>query len=299
MCETVEKIKQVNLVYFTGTGNTSYMADEVENCLIRKGAHVTKSQITAGMTVSGGKEDYLFIIFPVYGFNAPLPLIKWVQSLQEVHDTPAVVIANSGGGDVTPNMASNMGIICELEKKGYRVVYEKILTMPANYVSETPLEIAVSLIRVLPENIDRIVEDVFSGVVRRSKPDFINRVCSKIGLKEQLDAGKFAKKIKVESSCNGCGICSRQCPMSNIERKDSKPVFHDSCALCLRCIYGCPQKALVPAMYKFFIISKGYDLKKILEQNGENIKIRKEMFQKNPLLYGVKKYLIESGVKIE
>lgn len=305
MIEEGKKTEVVKLVYFTGTGNTSFMADEIEKCIVQKDKRVIKLQIKAGEMGSDEKEDFLFVVFPVYGFNAPLPLIRWVDSLPMVYGTPAVVIANSGGGDVTPNMASNEKIIKKLEQKGYRVIYDKILVMPANYVSETPLEIAVQLIRILPKNIDKIINDVFSGVTRRSKPNHTNRICSKIGLKEQMDAGKFAKKIKVESSCTGCGLCSRRCPMGNIEIRDAKPVFHDVCALCLNCIYGCPKKALKPEIYKFFIIHGGYDLKKILDhdlgdtENNNVNKVKKEYFKKNLLLYGIKKYLEDSGIIIE
>lgn len=289
-----KKIKKVKIIYFTGTGNTELIVNEIEKCFKQKELEVIKCRVTANELISHENEDILFVIFPVYGFNAPLPLLNAIDSLNNVSSIPAVVIANSGGGDVTPNTASNIRCIKKLEQKGFNVIYEKILVMPANYVAETPMAIAVQLLKVLPKNIEKIVNDVFMGNIRRVKPNLTNRLLSKIGLKEQLDAKKFSRKIRVESNCNGCGLCSRDCQMNNIEMIDKKPIFSDKCSMCLRCLYGCPQHALKPGIYKFCVIKDGYNLKRILDNTSKQLKIEEDFFKKNRLFYGVKKYLDES-----
>ena len=45
------------------------------------------------------------------------------------------------------------------------------------------------------------------------------------------------------SSCNHCGICSAECPVSAINPDEPAEVDSYRCLCCFRCIRNCPQKA--------------------------------------------------------
>ena len=45
--------------------------------------------------------------------------------------------------------------------------------------------------------------------------------------------------------CNGCGICSRICPVSNIEMVDDKPTWQHRCEQCCACVQWCPKEAIL------------------------------------------------------
>lgn len=58
---------------------------------------------------------------------------------------------------------------------------------------------------------------------------------------------KFARSAKpffAEDSCNGCGLCMRNCPAHAITLRDGKPVWAAQCFQCLRCINECPQQSI-------------------------------------------------------
>lgn len=60
-----------------------------------------------------------------------------------------------------------------------------------------------------------------------------------------LENPESAKMIEAEDTIIlGCGLCSRECPMGNIEIKDNKAVSGNRCTMCYRCISLCPQKAI-------------------------------------------------------
>ncbi len=44
--------------------------------------------------------------------------------------------------------------------------------------------------------------------------------------------------------CNGCAICKKRCPNSNIDIHKNRPVFKSQCFACSRCIQCCPTNAI-------------------------------------------------------
>lgn len=81
-----------------------------------------------------------------------------------------------------------------------------------------------------------------------------------MGEMEKPSARLWGKFIKVQNSCNGCGLCAQNCPSGNIIMAGGRPKFAYKCQMCLKCIYKCPLKALTPGMAKFIIIKEGYNL---------------------------------------
>ncbi|MBR3292863.1 MAG: EFR1 family ferrodoxin, partial [Oscillospiraceae bacterium] len=54
----------------------------------------------------------------------------------------------------------------------------------------------------------------------------------------------YTDKLKISDSCVGCGLCSKVCPMENIQVKDNLVISGSRCTMCYRCISLCPQKAI-------------------------------------------------------
>ncbi|WP_342756633.1 hypothetical protein [Kineothrix sedimenti] len=72
-----------------------------------------------------------------------------------------------------------------------------------------------------------------------------------IGKLETSGGHYWGKRIKVLEHCTQCGWCAGHCPSGNIAMLNGKPTFGDGCHFCLKCIYGCPIKALQPEICKF------------------------------------------------
>jgi ferredoxin len=45
-------------------------------------------------------------------------------------------------------------------------------------------------------------------------------------------------------NCNGCGICTKICPVDNITLVETKPLWGENCALCFACLQWCPKEAI-------------------------------------------------------
>jgi ferredoxin len=292
--EIPRETKKVKVAYFSGTGSTALVADTLEKELIGRGLSVTKLEITAGNLPSDDKEDLLILLFAVHAFNAPGIVYEWIGSLSyNNRPVPAALISVSGGGEMTPNTACRVSSIHKLEKKNYKVVYEKMVVMPSNWIVKTDDGLAIRLLEILPLKIGRIADDLQAGVVRRTRPKLLDRIFSKAGEIEKAGAKFFGQKIMVNENCNGCSWCAKKCPANNISMSDNKPTFGKECLLCLRCIYGCSNNALMAGTFKFIILKDGYDLKDV----GKRMKGIKpapvEDLAKGYLWKGVREYLLE------
>lgn len=55
---------------------------------------------------------------------------------------------------------------------------------------------------------------------------------------------KMDKDFWVDEKCNGCGICTKTCPVDNIVMTTDKPTWLHHCEQCLACIQWCPKEAI-------------------------------------------------------
>jgi ferredoxin/flavodoxin len=291
----IRDISNLKIAYFSGTGNTK----KVAACFgeVFKSKSIDTAMLEIGMVEDHRdmNEDMLVVLFPVHAFNAPEPVYEWVLKLDQVDHVKAVVISVSGGGEVTPNNACRLGCISRLQKKGYEVVYEKMIVMPSNIFVKTGDELALRLLEILPFKVEDMVKEVLEGRTHRTKPNMINRCVSVLGEFEKSGTGYFGKRIRAGKDCDGCGWCEKNCPRKNITIKNNEPVFGGKCILCLKCIYGCPRKALKPGAFKFFVFKDGYNLSEMekgVTADGRS-KLATEDLARGYLWKGVREYILD------
>lgn len=286
-------ISKVKIVFFSGTGSTTRVANEFKKVFEAKERSVSIHELNNRVPMINEQEELLVIIYPVHACNAPEAVYQYIENTAVVNKTPAAVISVSGGGEVTPNTACRLHCINRLEKKGFKVIYEKMLVMPSNWIVPTLDDLAIRLLEVLPHRVNKITTDLLSGITHRTKPNLLNKLLSNIGELEKPSAHFFGKRIRVNKQCNSCGWCERACPRTNISLVNGIPNFKGKCSLCLKCIYGCPQKALRPGIGKFIIVKGGYNLNSIEKRTEGKERDSIESLAKGYLWKGVKDYLLE------
>lgn len=289
-------IKRIIIAYFSGTGSTARVADCFEQTFRNHRTDVEKYQINAGISnfSTTGKGDLLLLLYAVHALNAPEPVHQWIASLPQGQGMPVAVVSVSGGGEISPNTACRVGSIGRLSKKGYNVVYEQMLVMPSNVAFKTHDGLAIRLLDILPSKVEQIVNDLKSGVGRRTNPGLFDRVLSSFGEFEKVGAHWFGRMIKSGDACNGCGWCQKNCPAGNIRLENNRPCFGKRCVFCLKCIYGCPNQALKPGVMKFAIIKDGYNLKALENRMAGVEPAPVEDLAKGFFWKGVRDYLLNN-----
>ncbi|MGL1890887.1 MAG: EFR1 family ferrodoxin [Spirochaetaceae bacterium] len=283
----------VKIAYFSGTGCTQFVAESFKNEVEARNNSVLMIKI--GKDISNNKEyDLLILCYVVHAFNAPKPVLDWVNKNKALDNVPTAIISVSGGGEVSPNLACRLLLKKKLTKSNYSVFYEKMIVMPSNWIVSTKPKLVNKLFDILPYKISYYVNDILNKKISLYSPGIGNRFISMVGKLEHYGAVQFGKKIKVNEFCNGCGLCEKKCPVGNIVLQNNKPLFKDNCSLCLQCIYCCPGKALVPGIAKFVIIKEGFNFPGLLNNRKKNVLLDIKKETKGYLWLGVRRYLLDN-----
>ena len=297
--DNLNEVNSVRLIYFSGTGGTKRIAEAFEKELKGRGLDVAVKNLGASIQEKKDKPeeqgvsrtDLNILVYPVYALDTPRPVYDWIGSVTgNESGEKTAVISVSGGGEAWPNTGCRNGCCKALGNRGFQVVYDRMMCMPSNVLTDMGDHAAMWLIKVIPQKVSEIVDDLLAGKVRRThyRKGFARNWLSK---SERENAGKFAQGFDISDECTGCGWCARNCPMSNIEimEPSSKPHFSDGCIICTRCIYGCPSQAIKTKGP--LALKRGFDLD-ALERRMEGIELEPvEKCCKGWLFKGVRDYL--------
>lgn len=289
----------VRIIYFSGTGGTKRVAEAFEQEMKARGISFAVKNLGASMQekAQAPKEtesveaELSLLIYPVYAMDAPKPVYDWIESLgSEESAGKFAVISVSGGGEMWPNTGCRNSCCKELENRGGQVVYDRMMCMPANVLTEYNDHLTMHLINAIPAKVSQIVDELLSGEIRRTnhRKGFILERISRL---ERKNAAKFAQRFQISDSCTGCGWCVRNCPTSNIEipEGDSRPHFADRCVICTRCVYGCPAQAIKSKGSITF--KNGFDLEAV-ERRMRGVELQPvEECCKGLIYMGVRDYL--------
>ncbi|NEZ47983.1 (Fe-S)-binding protein [Clostridium niameyense] len=232
------------LFYFSGTGNTKWVADRIK-CEFEKSGHyidILNIENFDGDLKRIFNYDYLIIGTPIYAEMQPKIVDDFVKKIPKTDNETKVIVYSTQGGHTSCGSES---ISRALSKKGYKVLIQENIKMINNYyfaVGKKPIKEDIeSILDEAEQKIEKLVNSFIQG--KRSINNIsslrllLGKAASK-GFKKILP--KLSKNIIASKECTKCGLCVRNCPKGNITVENDRAVFHSNCMLCLRCIYICP-----------------------------------------------------------
>lgn len=237
------------LFYFSGTGNTKWVADLIENKFSKLGNIIHKvsiENIDDDIFMKINNYDFIIIGTPIYAEMGPKLVQDFVNNMPKVKKSIKCMVYSTQGANVACE-PENMHKV--LSCKGYDVVVKANIKMINNYyfsVGKKPTKVDMENILTNAEKKVDIIIDKFSTgetyLENISKTRLLfGKIISK-GFNKFLP--KLSNNIKCTEHCIKCGMCVRNCPKGNIVFENGGIVFHSNCILCLRCIYICPSNAI-------------------------------------------------------
>lgn len=227
------------ILYFSGTGNSKYVAERLAGLL---GEELFNMENSDTMPTMDGDEP-LGIIFPVYAWGVPM-LVK--NFLGKMNITNRYVWTVMTCGD---DMGYADVILGKIINRNVNAAFS--LRMPNTYVSlpgfdVDPAELADRKIKetesLLPSIADSIRNREDCRKLTRGDMAWLKSYVLRPLFNKFLVTDKFFRKTP---DCISCGLCAKQCPVRDIVMTEGNPVWqNNSCTGCLRCYHHCPQRAI-------------------------------------------------------
>ena len=226
------------ILYFSGTGNCKYVAEQIAVAVGDKAVSVENSD--GKITLKKG--EVLGMVFPTHFWELPTIMREFLEkaSITAGGETYAFAIATYG---TTPG-CSGTDAKKLLRKRGIDLSAAFSLKMPDNWTPMFDVSDAEKVCRQ-NEEADKNLAVLIGNIKARVKGNhatpkapYVVRTMSDMMYRKARRTSNFY----LENTCVGCGLCAKQCPVKAIEIQNGEPVWiKEHCTLCLRCLHLCPK----------------------------------------------------------
>jgi ferredoxin/flavodoxin len=250
----------VVIYYFTGTGNSLFVAKDIAEKL---GAELIPIASAVRQEAVRTDADVIGIVTPVYYGELPVIIKDFAQKLDNVGGKYIFAVCTFGG-----SAGYSLKILRSIiESGGGELSATCGVHMPQNSFSK-PWEKNSILYAGWKKKVNRFVGKVnkrtkghffrnylhvaifmpIDYIVKRMKPQYRKSFAERSGASDELSTDELIRlndaRHKVNDKCTGCGICAKICPVDNIEMRDGSPVWLHNCENCLACYNWCPVRAI-------------------------------------------------------
>ena len=231
------------ILYFSGTGNSKYVAKRIADALgdeiVNLNDRIKASNISPVET-----GERLNIVTPTYAWRIPRIVRDWLLKT-ELRGAKRAWFVMTCGSEIGNADKYNRDLCAE---KNLTCMGTAQIVMPENYIamfSAPQADEACKIVAKAEPSIERAIAAIQSNQpfapTRNNLYDrFMSGPVNPVFYKCFVKADAFT----VSDACIGCGQCAKRCPMNNVTIKDGKPVWGRNCTHCMACICYCPKEAI-------------------------------------------------------
>ena len=231
------------ILYFSGTGNSNYVAKRIADALGDALVNLN-DRIKASDTSSVETGERVIIVTPTYAWRIPRVVRDWLRKT-ELRGAKQAWFVMTCGSEIGNADKYNREFCTE---KSVACMGTAQIVMPENYIamfSAPQADKARQIVAKAEPDIDRAIAAIqanqpFAPTRNNLYDRFMSGPVNPIFYKFFVKANAFT----VSDACIGCGQCAKRCPMNNVTLKDGKPVWGKACTHCMACICYCPVSAI-------------------------------------------------------
>lgn len=256
----------VGILYFSGTGNTKYVANHLKAEFEARSAKVRLVDITSISPSEFNADEYdlIAIGYPMHAFNPIKYAANFVKKLPKIGAPKPVFIFQVTGGYEKP---SNEIVKKRLKRKGYNIIYEELFVMPSNMVIYLSARETVRRCYDMEKTATKAVSDIFDGDISLANIPLWLKFVYFINRGEYWSIKLIGKLlISDKNKCTMCMKCVNNCPAGNISSDGKNIKFGWKCIFCMKCIYSCPTRAITLRGISKLILDEDFNIEKKLEK---------------------------------
>lgn len=235
-------------IYLSGTGNTKHCVEKFVH-LLDENAKVIPLEETHVLE-SIKKEEYIVLGYPTQFSNTPIMVRHFIKNNKDIWKGKKFFCINTMGA------FSGDGTGCSarlLKKYGAIILGGLQIKMPDSVCDSKLLKKSYEknrdIIKAADSKIEKWAMQIEKGIYPKEGLKLINHVKGLFGqrLWYYRKTATYSCDIKIKDSCIGCGLCVKECPMSNLVQRQigkDKPTQEGKCTMCYRCISHCPKQAI-------------------------------------------------------
>lgn len=231
------------VIYFSGTGNTRYVAELMAKMLGDETRDM-KKLIREGKRVKFYSDLPYVICAPIYAWRYPVLVEGFLQNSDFWGSNEMYFVATCA--DSTGTAAKPLMKICS--GKGMIFMGFAGVRMPENYLvmfNPPDEEECRKIYRNANNDVAEIVNTMNRGQQITDRYSSLRSRASSLMNPWFYGAVVTDKKFRATDKCIGCGRCAGVCPFHSIIMKDGRPVWAgNKCIHCMDCISGCPTGAI-------------------------------------------------------
>lgn len=234
---------QYLVLYFSGTGNTRYVANKAAGIFNGPVFSIEEKQNYEKLIASSAR---VILCFPIYHSVAPIIMKEFVTRYKKVFSGKEIIIFSTQqcfSGDGAMSIVSCLPKTC-------RVIYAQHFNMPSN-IGNIPLysiltkgDIKKAVVRA-DKKLREAAEEIKKGIIRKRGA---SRFAKLLGKTQNFSEKKLYETkrndVRVTKECIACGRCVRSCPAHNLTLESGVITSHNQCIFCYRCVNICPKKAI-------------------------------------------------------
>ena len=225
----------MKILYFTGTGNSLYVAKKLGGELISIPQAMKNKEFEY-------EDEKIGIICPTYCLRPPKMVIEFMKELKLKSKYIFMIYTFGTRYCDAPEWTVN-------SFKNIKFDYINGIRMVDNYLPTFDMNEEIKIDKEVEKQIQQVIEDITSNKKEIPVSTDWDREHTKGLEKMNLEKPEFnnGSQIDITDNCIKCGICSKVCPIGNIKiENNTKKATRKSneCEFCLACANNCPVKAI-------------------------------------------------------
>lgn len=234
------------IYYFTGTGNSLFVARQLQKALGDAQLIPMAALLNGGMITP--EAERVGLVFPIYQTAMPIPVRQLLDRIQ-LYKVPYLfaLATRIGTSHSAFSRADKL-----LKPQGRKLDLWENLNMPANdpkfkYQVPTAEQIE-GLEQTACQEIGLLAGKISRQEVWRPKDQGATLSIPGTTLLEPLVTATWKRPVKLytDEKCNGCGLCQEVCPSGRITMNSGRPRWTSEipCWQCSACLNYCPVQSV-------------------------------------------------------